>query len=333
MRRRGRAWLIDINQGKKGRTYHTFHGTKEEAYEMEHALKHELGLKKPNTRDTVNSLVDDFLEHVRLHQAESTYRWKKYYLVTAIIPFFGNYFIDCITEDEIERYKKHRKAQIHHASATKGGNRLINLEILCLKAMAKWKGCEIKAKRLPDKPGLPSILTREEVKSLLDAFEDKEYRAMFLLMYLAGMRRGEVFSLTWDRIDFNNGIIRTTGKGSKDRTIPMMQPVIDALKSLRGDNGDSLVFPSPVTGNKRVDVRKAIERAKTRAEITKRIYPHLLRHSFATHIYNATGDLNALRETMGHTDFRVTKIYTQLSEDHKREVMEKGLMVTKGDKF
>lgn len=325
VRKRGNAWLIDISLPNRKRFYHTFHGTLEDAYEMEHSLLRELGKRKPFEKYNISYIVPQYLEYVKLHQSEVTYKSKKKMLIGHIIPHFGGLLIDCIPDAVITAYKKKRKEEIS-SKVAKGGNRAINLELLCLAAMCKWAGHPVKIERLPYRASMPNILSNEEVKAFIDAMEPF-YRTLFICLYGAGMRKKEVFTLTWDRVSFESKSIVVTGKGERIRLISMHPAVYDALLSHRLSHTDEspLVFPSQKTGEKIVDVRRAIERAKKKAGINKRIYPHLLRHCFGTHVYNITGDLQGISKIMGHRELSTTQIYAKMSQEHQRDLIEKGI--------
>jgi integrase/recombinase XerD len=325
VRKRGKGWIIDISLCDRKRLYHTFHGTEEEAWEMEHAMRRELNRQKPFDKLTVATLVPQYLEHVKLHQSPVTYESKKKMLYSHIIPHFGNVFADSIPDVMVRQYKTKRKGEIA-SKVAKGGNRAINLELLCLAALCKWAGYPLKFEQLPYRATMPNILSNDEVKSLIEAMEPF-YRAFFTCLYGAGMRKKEVFTLTWDRVSFESKSIVVVGKGDRIRLISMHPAVYEALLSHKmsrtGDN--PLVFPSKRTGGQLVDIRRAIERAKKKAEIEKRIYPHLLRHCFGTHVYNITGDLQGISKIMGHGQLSTTQIYAKLSQEHQRDIIEKGI--------
>jgi integrase len=338
VRSRGNSWQIDVNSSRHSkRTYKSLpkdQYTLEDAVMIEQALRSKLEKKRPAKIPTVRSLVIPYLEWVNLHQSPITYRDKKRRIYANLIPFFGNFLWDMIDAGAIQAYKEKRKREIKDRGA-KGGNREINLELLCLTAMSTWAAKNgyimqaIKAEKLPYRPDLPVILTREEARRFVDAFSPF-YRALFLCMFHGGMRRAEAFNLTWDRVDFEGCSVVVTGKGGKSRIIPLTATLKNALQSILREGG--LVFPSPkarttdgTTGNPLTDVRSVIRTAKKRAGIEKRITPHGLRHCFGTYALEGSGDLQAVGELMGHEDLKVTKIYTHLSGEYKRQVVLRGL--------
>lgn len=328
VRKRGKNWVIDIRQGKDGqRIRHTFQGTEAEAWELEHAMRRELSKTLPFDHKTVSSVVPDYLEYVSQHQSNITYQSKKKMLFGHLIATFGNVFIDCIPEKLIQQYKTKRLTEITSKSA-KGGHRAINLELLCLSAMVKWatkKGLEFE--QLPVSKPMPMVLSREQVKAILDNM-NPFYKTLFLCLYSTGMRKKEVINLTWDRIDLNNGVIIIFGKGSFFRTVPihsmLKESLCDHKKTYGGHN---LVFPSPKRKEKvpLTDLRKPIDDAVKAAKIDRKVNPHLFRHTFATHILEETGDLRMVQELLGHQQVTTTQIYTHIVQVHKKKGIEKGL--------
>jgi integrase len=328
VRKRGKKWTVDIRQGKSGRRFRvTFDGTEGEALEFEAAIRRELGRERRYNRSTIGSLAPQYLEFVRNNQSPVTYRGKENMLRLHILPFFGNMYFEQIPSFVVERYKTKRKKEIS-SKVSNGGARAINLELLCLAAMARWYGCPLTVKQIPHRSAMPSVWTKDEVNRLIDALPPF-HRAMALCMYHAGMRKQEVLTLTWNRVILEASVIVALGKGDKERIIPMTPFVTEALQALPRTN--SLVFPSPKTGCPMVNVYKKIRATAKKIGIMKRIYPHLLRHCFGTHIYRETGDLQAIQRLMGHAAISTTQIYAKVETDHLKDVMDRGL-VTIGHK-
>ena len=126
--------------------------------------------------------------------------------------------------------------------------------------------------------------------------------------------------------------IRIRGKGDKERIIPMTDMLHDALVPMfdpylrthlkKIGHNVKLVFPSLRTGQKLTDIRRAIWGAMSRAGIKKRITPHMLRHSFATHLLEADKDLRTIQELLGHEEITTTQIYTHVSQIRKRDAID-----------
>ncbi|RJR28999.1 MAG: site-specific tyrosine recombinase XerD [Desulfobacteraceae bacterium] len=195
--------------------------------------------------------------------------------------------------------------------------------------------------RLVDSPKiplrLPSILTPSEVELLLAQPDPSRLlgnrdRAMLELLYATGLRVSELVRLKIQNINLEAGFVRTMGKGSKERMVPMGAKAIDALKEYLLDwrpallkrKTSSFVFlnlrSAPMT---RQGFWKIIRQYGKQAGILKRISPHLLRHSFASHLLEFGADLRAVQVMLGHADISTTQIYTHVTRERLKEVHAK----------
>ena len=180
---------------------------------------------------------------------------------------------------------------------------------------------------------LPETLSPNEAVHLV-SFEDDSPaglrdRAVFELIYSCGLRVSELTGLNLDSIDMGTQEVRVLGKGNKTRIIPVGSHAIAAVKTwltaraqLKGSNTDAL-FLSP-TG-RRLSVRMVQQRIKVWA-ITQGIsvdpHPHMLRHSFASHVLQSSGDLRAVQEMLGHASIASTQVYTHLDFQHLAKVYD-----------
>jgi integrase len=326
-------------------------------------MRKELGRESQYpSRCTVGSLIERYLEYVQNNQSQSSYRNKKRMLYGHLLAFFGNMVIDRIPPFMLERYKSKRMEEITGIDRTgqpivgakptkcakKQGKREINVELLCLAALSRWAadpkrggyGTEpVSAVLFPYQRPLPDVLPKEEATRFIEALTSEPfYKAFFCCLANVGLRVWiEAARLVTKQIDFTLrrnekgnviswGDIKIHGKGDRERTVPMIKMVHELLRErCLGLKENDLVFPSPKTGRPLTDVRKAIERAKKRAGIDRRITPHLFRHAFATYIYEKTGDLQAVQMLLGHREISTTQIYAHVVSDHLRDVISKGL--------
>lgn len=324
MRSRNNSWQIDIHL-THARHFHTLPKSQysyEDALALETELRKELG-KVKHHKDDINSKVHEYLRWVELHQSPVTYRKKKYILFSVILPYFGHLTPERITEGLISGYKAKRKGSLNSKRA-KGGNKSINDELLVLRHLCrKMFNYKLQAELLPYRAELPTVLSKEEVHRFLDALEPR-YRLLFSLMYHAGLRKSEAVNLTWENVQGDCIIIK--GKGGRWRSVPISNAIMQEIASLNGVGHDAntYVFQSR-TGKPIKHLDRLYERARLKSGIEKRIYPHLLRHSFGTHIVEGTGDMRTLQELLGHAKITTTQIYSQISSDHKRQVLEAGL--------
>lgn len=184
----------------------------------------------------------------------------------------------------------------------------------------------IKMPKLTNK--LPEVLTEEEVDKLLDInLTDKfAYRnkAMLELLYATGMRASELTNLKLNNIDLDSCVVRIMGKGSKERIVPINSTTIKYLniylnvyrKEILNKKDSEYLFISnalkPIT---RQGLFKIIKKECLRVGIKKNVYPHILRHSFATHLLNHGANIRIIQELLGHEDISTTEIYTHLSNE------------------
>jgi integrase/recombinase XerD len=171
---------------------------------------------------------------------------------------------------------------------------------------------------------LPIILTREEAIRLIDSASNLFHRAMLITMYSTGMRRAELCRLKVEDIDSTRMLIHIRqGKGGKDRDVPLSPKVLETLREYwRWMKPKTYLFPGTINGS-RADkpitpkvLWESCREAAERAGITKAVRPHLLRHSFATHLVEGGADLPTVQALLGHTDLKPTSIYLHLSERH-----------------
>ncbi len=181
---------------------------------------------------------------------------------------------------------------------------------------------------------LPKYLTMEEVGRLLEApnittpngCRDK---AMLELLYASGLRVSELITLRLNDISFEMAYVRCFGKGSKERIIPLGSYALDALahyievcrpKVANNWQTDTLFLNKNGKGLTRQGFWKLIKKYGREAAITADITPHVLRHSFATHLLSGGADLRAIQEMLGHADIATTQIYTHLLGEQMLDV-------------
>ncbi|MDC0719722.1 site-specific tyrosine recombinase [Nannocystis bainbridge] len=189
------------------------------------------------------------------------------------------------------------------------------------------------ALRLPKLPKrLPELLSRGEVEALLvapgqDGPLALRDTALLELLYATGCRISEALDLTLDRLYLDQAIVRLTGKGDKQRLVPLGSPAIAALQAWLTSGRPELVRGSlrwvfvNHRGGKlsRVGFFLKLREHALAAGITRPISPHKLRHSFATHLLEGGADLRAVQALLGHADIATTEIYTHVTRDHLRE--------------
>ena len=194
--------------------------------------------------------------------------------------------------------------------------------------IAQDPALDVRAPKLRRK--LPQVLDVDEASALVeipaDTPEATQDRAMLELFYSSGLRLAELIGLRWNDIDLDDGLVRVLGKGSKTRVVPVGSKAREALLALRGQaapEAQAAVFQG--RGGKPISPATVRRRLKGWAQsqgVWKRVYPHLLRHSFASHMLESSGDLRAVQELLGHADISTTQIYTHLDFQHLARVYD-----------
>ena len=181
---------------------------------------------------------------------------------------------------------------------------------------------------------LPATLDADTIGQLLDipcdtplAIRDK---AIMELFYSSGLRLSELANLRWEQLDLGSGMVTVTGKGNRSRMVPVGRIATKALLEWRKIRGTFSSFEEPHVfvsqrGNPIATrtIQARIRYWAKRQGMPQNIYPHLLRHSFASHVLESSGDLRAVQELLGHADISTTQIYTHLDFQHLAKVYDK----------
>jgi integrase/recombinase XerD len=177
---------------------------------------------------------------------------------------------------------------------------------------------------------LPSVLTLEDVDRLLAAPDTATNRglrdrAMFEVLYATGLRVSELIGLELDGVNIESGYVRCTGKGSKERIVPLGRSAGSAVAAYlavrRVRTPTNFLFLNH-RGRKlsRMGFWKILRAHAVRAGIRKKLTPHVLRHSFATHLLERGADLRAVQTMLGHTNISTTEIYTHVMRERLTEI-------------
>ncbi len=182
------------------------------------------------------------------------------------------------------------------------------------------------------KKSLPSTLTEEEVFSLLDIelIDNFSYRnkAMLELLYASGLRVSELINLKLQDVDFSQDIIRTFGKGSKERIIPIgdyakeyLEKYIYEYRSsmLKKESNEYIFLNNHGKQMTRQGFFKIIKKLAKEKGINKELSPHTIRHSFASHLLKYGADLRTIQELLGHSDISTTQIYTHITNEELKQ--------------
>lgn len=184
---------------------------------------------------------------------------------------------------------------------------------------------------------LPGILSPDTCTQLLDgaaapAGDDAllaRDRAMFELLYSSGLRLSELTGLDLGDLDLQSGEAQVTGKGRKTRVVPVGKAALDAIaawlprrQALLRDPADALFIGRNGTRLSPRSVQLRLSRWALQAGLNQHVHPHMLRHAFATHVLQSSGDLRAVQEMLGHASISTTQVYTHLDWQHLAKVYD-----------
>jgi integrase/recombinase XerC len=287
----------------------------------------------------LRKLFDDYINYLRVEVNASPYTVRNY--STDLLGFFQ--FLktrDIASLEEIDKHvirdylshlmeKGYVKASIaRKLSAIRAFYRyLLREEIVSTNPLVTTSSPKLDKR-------LPSFLTPDEVKQLLEAADlstplGQRDRALMELLYASGLRVSELVNINLEQVNLDTCEIRVRGKGSKERMVLMGKPAVKALQTylnhgrpeLTGKKQSSALFLNRY--GKRIIERSAqriLEKYAGLAGIDRRVYPHLLRHTFATHLLDGGADLRVVQELLGHADLSSTQIYTHVTRSQAKRV-------------
>ncbi len=161
---------------------------------------------------------------------------------------------------------------------------------------------------------LPIVLSREEINRMFESVNNLKHRLIIMFLYYTGIRLNELINLKWQDIDFEREIIHLkVTKGSRDRVLFLHSRLKDFINILKPKK-QGLIFVSNFSKkyNKRT-IQSIVKNTAKKAGIEKKVTPHTLRHSFATHLLEAGADIRHIQKLLGHKNLRTTQIYTHVA--------------------
>lgn len=303
------AWLIDFYDASGKRRKILRRGTEAQVREIEHSWRIRTRTTPASAYPSLNEAAIAYVEQYSLDHlpgGAERLRWSMKHLLRAL----GRYQFPSITPPVVEDYKRARLADGVKPNT-------INKELAALSGFCRWAHnqgyCEkLYIKRFPGKlarPPIPTVPSRKEVIKFLRAIP-RAKRGIWAAMYYCGLRSSEARNLTDRHVNWGLGVMVITGKGNKQRVVPMNRKIKPYLRS-------GLPFYAPK------DLREVAEWALKRARLTIHIHPHLMRHAFGVHMTERGVGLRALQDIMGHSSSQVTEIYTRLAAEALSKEMSK----------
>lgn len=181
---------------------------------------------------------------------------------------------------------------------------------------------------------IPDFMFTEEVEQFLNSYDDTkplEYRdrILFTLMYDSGLRVGEIVNLTWKDVDLEDRILHILGKGNKERLVPFVEGFDKELKQYKSLFWNKTAKTDNVFVNQRGNkltsrgIQLNMQKHADAIGLNMKIHPHMLRHSFATHLLDNGADIRFVQELLGHSSISTTQIYTHVSTNMLKKEYEK----------
>lgn len=283
----------------------------------------------------MHSDVDAFLEHLQIERRMSVHTLDAYRRdLTALVDWAGEQArgdVRSLQGEDIRAFV---------AAGHRGGlsPKSLQRRLSACRSFFQWllkhghvvanPAAGVRGPKAPRK--LPQVLDVDEATQLVEVPVDAPLglrdRALLELFYSSGLRLSELVGLRWRDLDLEGGLVTVLGKGNRQRSVPVGSHALRALSDWRADSGganDAPVFPgrggAPITARA---VQLRIRLLAQRQGLFKQVHPHLLRHSFASHVLESSGDLRGVQELLGHADIATTQIYTHLDFQHLAKVYD-----------
>src|SRR3989338_2930033 len=169
---------------------------------------------------------------------------------------------------------------------------------------------------------IPLILTKEEIKSMIDSTRNIKHQIILKILYGCGLRVSELINLNKKDVNLKEELIHIKlAKGRKDRFVKIPSSLISDLKNYCELLNDEVLFPSNRVCKFTIEtIQEVVKQSANRSGVKKRVYPHLLRHSFATHLLEQGTDLRLIQKLLGHSDIKTTQIYLKISNQSIKNV-------------
>jgi site-specific recombinase XerD len=265
---------------------------------------------------------EEFLEKLQIElkiSKNSPHTIRNYTTANEFLLDFSKKSPEKITEDDVK-----------HFMAEKLSERAATSIILFLSAIKYAYGTILKTdptisiKRPKRERKIPSVLTKEEVKKLLENCDMKKSKLMLSLLYATGMRVSEIINLkTFDLVfEENIGYVRQA-KGRKDRifNIPeFLKKDLQKQVKKQKETNQRYLFSGPKGALTTRNLQKIVQKTAHRAQIKKDVHPHTLRHSFATHLLESGVDIRYIQQLLGHASISTTELYTHISKEQLKQI-------------
>lgn len=337
--RKGIWYVVTRPQGRYGHVKHLRlpeSSTEEDAKRIDLTLKAAIREKRKSSsktkiidKGTIKDLWSEYHRYIMLHRKQRTAADVED-TGKHIIKILGNINVADLNQYHITLFKELRKKDKGRDRKSTISNRTINKNLAWLSGFLKW--CrkyteieipDIEIENLPAERPIPVILSMQECKDILNNLA-YPYKGFVACLYLLGLRLSEVQRLRKEDFDMNNNVvyIKKTKSG-----LPKVLGIPDWLKTVLQEapvneitRNSPYMFPSKVTGGVIYNIRHALRKACEKANVTKKVYPHLFRHSIASHLLELNYSTRAIQSFLGHQQISQTEWYAQVGMNTKREI-------------
>lgn len=265
---------------------------------------------------------EEFLDRLRTEliiSKNSPYTLRNYFNANKLLFEFTNKSPDQISEQEIKSFMA---KNLSTRSSTSIILFLSAIKYAYLSILGKDPTNSIKRPKKEKK--LPIVLTKEEVKKIINSIENRKSKLIITFLYATGLRVSEIVNLKINDLSFDEGVgyVRQA-KGKKDR---MFNIPVSLQKNLlkhvgnQKERSNDYLFSGRQNKLTERNIQKLVSNASRKAEIKKKVSPHTLRHSFATHLLENNVDIRKIQELLGHADLSTTQIYTHVSTEELKKI-------------
>jgi len=287
-------------------------------------------------KNSFGDYIDKFIKYLKAERNASEYTVRNY---KRDLWHFADFCRENGTKSPKRVNKQLVRRYLVHLSEQKSARSSINRRMSAIRSFFRYLVREEIVKKNPaanisspkmDKR-LPAFLTVEEVECLVESPDLSEFgirdHALLELLYASGMRVSELANMNVEQVNLATKEIRVWGKGSKERIVLIGEPAARALRlymnqarpELLGEKKNNALFVNRYGGRLPARrVQKILERYA--GNLGKRVYPHMLRHTFATHLLDGGADLRVLQELLGHVHLSSTQIYTHVTHGRARKI-------------
>ena len=306
---RGLAW-IDLSQ------------LKNEPKVIEQMREEKKSIELPTLSETHKTAIDDFKKYLRSKRySDNTIKTYSEALCT-FLRFYHDKPISEIDNNDLIRFNNEYILLLQLSSSFQ--NQIVNAVKLYFSTRHQKKLDPELVHRPRREKLLPNVLSKEEVKAILEAPTNLKHRAMLSLIYACGLRRSELLNLTFKDIHTErNLLIVKQSKGKKDRVVPISNKIINLLRDyFKAYRPKTWLFEGQIPSEKYSErsIQLVLSQAVLKAKINKPVTLHWLRHSYATHLLESGTDLRYIQELLGHNSSKTTEIYTHVSTRNLQQI-------------